>query len=278
MLSKKSFLSLFFIVLFLFSVDAYMEAGDVLADYRSRGIEVYSVESGDLTENVECYLDTYILTVIKVKKKPKAEVLYALEVDSRSWTHDIRAVFADKNQLAGLRAGDLVAVIGKVGKARWNQLADVVLTDCQMIFANLEASKLQSELVANKELAVLDRQNLAKARYEKDFMAYKAKAVSPDYEKVARNPDQFKSQIFNINGTVIGLVEAPLSRYTQILLHDYRGNLWTVYYFRKAGGERFLVNDRLEVYGTYTGIMLSGFGENQEYSLPAVYGVYLNRQ
>jgi hypothetical protein len=51
-----------------------------------------------------------------------------------------------------------------------------------------------------------------------------------------------------------------------------------VYYFRKAGGERFLVNDRLEVYGTYTGIMLSGFGENQEYSLPAVYGVYLNRQ
>ena len=61
MLSKKSFLSLFFIVLFLFSVDAYMEAGDVLADYRSRGIEVYSVESGDLTENADLrgYLDQW---------------------------------------------------------------------------------------------------------------------------------------------------------------------------------------------------------------------------
>ena len=277
MFKKKSFLSLFIIVLLLFSADAYMETKDIFADYRSRGIEIYSVESGDLTENAECYQDAHILTVIKVKKKPKAEVLYALEVDSGSWTHDIRAVFADKNQLAGLRAGDLVAVVGKVGKARWNQLADVVLTDCQVIFVNLEASKLQSELVANKELAVWDRQKLTRARYEKDLIAYKAKAVAPDYEQVARNPDQFRNQIFSVSGTVVGTIEYVF-RYTEILLRDYRGNLWVVYYVREDGGERFLVNDRLEVYGTYTGIMLSGFGENQEYSLPAVYGVYLNRQ
>ncbi|MGI6726103.1 MAG: hypothetical protein ACOX62_07920 [Christensenellales bacterium] len=262
MFKKKSFLSLFIIVLLLFSADAYMETKDIFADYRSRGIEIYSVESGDLTENAECYQDAHILTVIKVKKKPKAEVLYALEVDSGSWTHDIRAVFADKNQLAGLRAGDLVAVVGKVGKARWNQLADVVLTDCQVIFVNLEASKLQSELVANKELAVWDRQKLTRARYEKDLIAYKAKAVAPDYEQVARNPDQFRNQIFSVNGTVVGTIEYVF-RYTEILLRDYRGNLWVVYYVREDGGERFLVNDRLEVYGISSGIKTFVSGESQ---------------
>lgn len=277
MFKKKSFLSLFIIVLLLFSADAYMETKDIFADYRSRGIEIYSVESGDLTENAECYQDAHILTVIKVKKKPKAEVLYALEVDSGSWTHDIRAVFADKNQLAGLRAGDLVAVVGKVGKARWNQLADVVLTDCQVIFVNLEASKLQSELVANKELAVWDRQKLTRARYEKDLIAYKAKAVAPDYEQVARNPDQFRNQIFSVNGTVVGTIEYVF-RYTEILLRDYRGNLWVVYYVREDGGERFLVNDRLEVYGISSGIKTFVSGESQAYSHPAVHGIYLNRQ
>jgi hypothetical protein len=277
MFKKKSFLSLFIIVLLLFSADAYMETKDIFADYRSRGIEIYSVESGDLTENAECYQDAHILTVIKVKKKPKAEVLYALEVDSGSWTHDIRAVFADKNQLAGLRAGDLVAVVGKVGKARWNQLADVVLTDCQVIFVNLEASKLQSELVANKELAVWDRQKLTRARYEKDLIAYKAKAVAPDYEQVARNPDQFRNQIFSVNGTVVGTIEYVF-RYTEILLRDYMGNLWVVYYVREDGGERFLVNDRLEVYGISSGIKTFVSGESQAYSHPAVHGIYLNRQ
>jgi hypothetical protein len=277
MFKKKSFLSLFIIGLLLFSADAYMETKDIFADYRSRGIEIYSVESGDLTENAECYQDAHILTVIKVKKKPKAEVLYALEVDSGSWTHDIRAVFADKNQLAGLRAGDLVAVVGKVGKARWNQLADVVLTDCQVIFVNLEASKLQSELVANKELAVWDRQKLTRARYEKDLIAYKAKAVAPDYEQVARNPDQFRNQIFSVNGTVVGTIEYVF-RYTEILLRDYRGNLWVVYYVREDGGERFLVNDRLEVYGISSGIKTFVSGESQAYSHPAVHGIYLNRQ
>lgn len=277
MFKKKSFLSLFIIVLLLFSADAYMETEDIFADYRSRGIEIYSVESGDLTENAECYQDAHILTVIKVKKKPKAEVLYALEVDSGSWTHDIRAVFADKNQLAGLRAGDLVAVVGKVGKARWNQLADVVLTDCQVIFVNLEASKLQSELVANKELAVWDRQKLTRARYEKDLIAYKAKAVAPDYEQVARNPDQFRNQIFSVSGTVVGTIEYVF-RYTEILLRDYRGNLWVVYYVREDGGERFLVNDRLEVYGISSGIKTFVSGESQAYSHPAVHGIYLNRQ
>lgn len=91
---------------------------------------------------------------------------------------------------------------------------------------------------------------------------FKAECKSIPYQELARNPDNYKDSKIICTGEIIQIVqgEGVLSNYVNMRINITRGDygIWndTVYviYKYKDGESKFLEDDIVNLYGTYTGL------------------------
>ena len=150
--------------------------------------------------------------------------------------------------------GKTVAVIGTIKENETKVFNDASVYDAYVVAIGNDANQYKQEAtdIKLKDKFVLKPSEISDMS-EEDYKANCTTFTSSDYNKILRNPNQYKDKLAKLSGKVNQTVEGLFGLYTYIYIKDNNGNLWGINYTYGENESHKLDGDSITVWGNLDG-------------------------
>ena len=150
--------------------------------------------------------------------------------------------------------GKTVAVIGTIKENETKVFNDASVYDAYVVAVGNDANQYKQEVTDKKlkdkfVLKPVEINDMSEEEYKANCTTF----TSSDYNKILRNPNQYKDKLAKLSGKVNQTVEGLFGLYTSIYIKDSNGNIWGINYTYGENESHKLEGDSITVWGNLDG-------------------------
>ncbi|MBR6252524.1 MAG: DUF4190 domain-containing protein [Clostridia bacterium] len=238
------------------------------SDYKYITIDNLDVHSSDL-------IGEKVLVVDKVANYDSSDKKLKISVPD-TYHYYTFTLAADSVINPSKMKNKTVAIVGTIVENDTKILTDASAQNCYVVAVGDDCNqyKLDSTSQELKDKFTLQKSEISKLS-EEDYKANCVTYTSSDYNKILRNPSQYKDKMAKLSGKVDQVVQGLFGLYTTIYVKDTAGNKWGITYSYGEDESHKLEGDSITIWGMLDGTQTTETILGKQVELPYISAKYI---